>query len=106
MQQKVIEILLYKADKRNRDILKKNFEIFYLRSKVMSLKNYDIRKTRTKKGKKGKKKRQSVILNIDNAFSKEMVEFRKLLNEEKLQDAKSEDEFDKNNEKEINNDEK
>ena len=106
MKQKAIEILLYKADKHNRDILKKNFEIFYLKSKVMSLKNYDIRKTRTKKGKKGKKKRQSVILNADNVFTGEMAEFRKFLNEEKLQDVKSEDEFDKENEKETNNYEK
>ena len=64
---KNLEIIFNKADRRNKVILKKYFEIYYLKSKVMSLSNYERRERRSKTTKiKRKTKKRSVIFNLDN----------------------------------------
>ena len=74
MQEKAIEILLYRADRHAKMILKKNFEIYYLKAKVMSLNNYSKPKRVKSLKKKGKKKRNSEIINIDDSFFKNIIE--------------------------------
>ena len=64
---KNLEIIFNKADRRNKVILKKYFEIYYLKSKVLSLSNYERRERRSKTTKvKRKTKKRSVIFNLDN----------------------------------------
>ena len=64
---KNLEIIFNKADRRNKVILKKYFDIYYLKSKVMSLSNYERRERRSKTTKiKRKTKKRSVIFNLDN----------------------------------------
>jgi hypothetical protein len=75
---KNMEILFNKADRRNKVILKKYFEIFYLKSKVMSLDKYERRSRRSKTTKVRKKKKNSMtdltnILKRENQSTKNLV---------------------------------
>jgi hypothetical protein len=64
---KNLEIIFNKADRRNKVILKKYFEIYFLKSKVISLSNYERREKRSKTTKvKRKTKKKSVIFNLEN----------------------------------------
>ena len=65
---KNLEILFNKADRQNKLVLKKALEIFYLKSKVLSLSNYERKGKRSKtlKVKKNKNKKKSVGFNLDN----------------------------------------
>ena len=58
---KSIEKIFYKLDKQNKTILRKIFEIYYLKSKVISLKNYEDLPRRCKTMKKGKKKEKQCV---------------------------------------------
>jgi len=75
---KNMEILFNKADRRNKVILKKYFEIFYLKSKVISLDKYQRRERRSKTTKVRKKKKNSMvdlnnILKRDHQTSKNVI---------------------------------
>ena len=63
-----LEILFNKADRQNKLALKKALEIFYLKSKVLSLSNYERKgkRSKTMKVKKNKNKKKSVGFNLDN----------------------------------------
>ena len=63
-----LEILFNKADRQNKLALKKALEIFYLKSKVLSLSNYERKgkRSKTMKIKKNKNKKKSVGFNLDN----------------------------------------
>jgi len=67
---KNMEILFNKADRRNKVILKKYFEIFYLKSKVMSLDKYERRSRRSKTTKIRKKKKNSMA-DLSNVLKRE-----------------------------------
>jgi len=96
MKKKAIEILLYRAERHTKMILKKNFEIYYLKSKVMSLGDYKIpRKVKTFK-KKIKKKRNSEIINIDNSLIQKMMDIQRS-NTDETKDNKNEEPKDEKN---------
>ena len=100
IQNKAIEILLNRADKYNKTILKKNFEIFYLKSKIMSLNEYDTKSPKKQKKSKSMKrrikKRKTVAID-NNAFKEKVIEFKTIFSNGTLQEVKSEDENDNDN---------
>lgn len=65
---KNLEIIFNKVDRQNKLTLKKALEIYYLKSKVLSLSNYERRgkRSKTMKVKKDKNKKKSVGFNLDN----------------------------------------
>ena len=70
MKLKALEIIFNKLDRNNKVIFKKKFEIFYLKSKVISLSSFKRADKRSKTG-KGKRKgaRRSVVaFNMDNVM--------------------------------------
>jgi hypothetical protein len=87
---KNMEILFNKADRRNKVILKKYFEIFYLKSKVMSLDKYERRSKRSKTTKVRKRKKNSMpdlnnvgILKRDLKTTKTLSLYDDNINDEK-----------------------
>ena len=78
MRERALEIILYKADRINRKILKKKFDIYYLKSKVLSLKEYVIEKPRRvktirKKTKAKESLRHSLFLDDDKKIINKMM---------------------------------
>ena len=64
---RLLEIIFNKLDKVNRTIMKKQLEIYYLKSKVLSLDNYQRRTKRSKTTKiKKKSTKKTVMFNLDN----------------------------------------
>lgn len=65
---KNLEIIFNKVDRQNKLTLKKALEIYYLKSKVLSLSNYERKgkRSKTMKVKKNKNKKKSVGFNLDN----------------------------------------
>jgi hypothetical protein len=63
-----LEIIFNKADRQNKLVLKKALEIFYLKSKVLSLSNYERKgkRSKTMKVKKDRNKKKTVGFNLDN----------------------------------------
>jgi hypothetical protein len=63
-----LEHIFNKADRQNKLLLKKAFEIYFLKTKVLSLSNYERKGKRSKtiKMKKNKNKKKSVGFNLDN----------------------------------------
>jgi hypothetical protein len=63
-----LEHIFNKADRQNKLILKKALEIYFLKTKVLSLSNYERKGKRSKtiKMKKNKNKKKSVGFNLDN----------------------------------------
>ena len=72
-----IEKIFYKADRQIKAILKKNFEIYYLKSKVMSLKNYEDLPRKCKTIKKGKKRKRKTVC-TDTAIIDKVSNLRKI----------------------------
>jgi len=94
MKQKAIEILLYRADRHNKMIMKKIFEIYYLRSKVLSLNTYTFKKPRRVKTvkKKDNDKRKSVYVSLDHEFVDKIMDSKKWTSDKNIKEYKSEDE--------------
>ena len=63
-----LEHIFNKADRQNKLLLKKAFEIYFLKTKVLSLSNYERKgkRSKTTKMKKNKNKKKSVGFNLDN----------------------------------------
>ena len=70
MKLKALEIIFNKLDRNNKVIFKKKFEIFYLKSKVISLSPFkrSDKRSRTAKGKRKGARRSVVVFNMDNAL--------------------------------------
>ena len=117
MRQKAIEIIFYKADRHNKLQLKKQFDIYYLKSKVLSLNDYPCtrpRRTRTiRKREKAKekekekekaketKKRCSLFMGEDKKIVNKMMNDKPNVNNNKINEIIIEDEND--NKKENDN---
>ena len=100
MRQKAIEIIFYKADKQNKLIVKKKFDIFYLKSKVLSLNDYPFtrprraRTIRRKEKAKEKKKRCSLFMGEDTKLVDKMMNDDLNVNDNKINEIIIEDEND------------
>jgi hypothetical protein len=70
MKLKALEIIFNKLDRNNKVIFKKKFEIFYLKSKVISLSSFkrSDKRSKTAKGKRKGARRSVVVFNMDNAL--------------------------------------
>ena len=68
-----IKILIYKADRRNKIVLKQKFEIFFLKSKVMSLNQYCKPKRVKTMKKRGKNKRKSLQMGEEKNLEEDLV---------------------------------
>ena len=85
MKKKAIEMLLYRADRQIKMILKKKFDIYYLRTKVISLNDYK-KPRRVKTLKRKDKKRNSEIINIGNSLDDKNIEFKRSNSDDKNKD--------------------
>ena len=96
MKQKALEILFYRADRHNKMIMKKKFEIYYLRSKVLSLNSFIFKRPRRVKTikKKDNIKRKSVNVGLDHEFVDKIMDNKKWISNKNIKEYKSEDEED------------
>ena len=103
VKEKALQILFCKLDRNNQKILKKKFDVYYLKSKVLSLNQYVInkpRRTRTlkKKEKSKQSKRSSLHMKNGNQFINKILGDADIINENKNEnenenDKKSENSF-------------
>ena len=86
IRQRAIEIIFYKADRHNKLILKKQFDIYYLKSKVLSLNDYQFTrprraKTIRRKEKAKEKKRASLFMGEDKKIVDKMMNDKPIVND-------------------------
>jgi hypothetical protein len=101
IKEKALQILFCKLDRNNQKILKQKFDVYYLKSKVLSLNEYAVykpRRTRTLKRKEKSKqsKRSSVHMKNGSQFVNKLLSDTDIINENKNEnehDNKSEDGF-------------
>ena len=98
-----LQKLLYKADRRNKLVLKLKFEIYFLKAKVMSLNQYNYSKPKRIKTikKKGKSKRRSVQIERKDISENNLI---RSISVEDDKMYKSEDEKEAINNKTIDED--
>ena len=106
IKSKKLEIIFYKTDKKNKTILKKKFEVLYLKSKILSLCDLEIqnptklRKSKTLK--KKKKKRNSVIVDSKHTFKNSIKNLQKVFSTDEVKEENNEDEDEKDKDIIIN----
>jgi len=94
---KALEIIFNKLDRNNKVVFKKKFEIFYLKSKVISLSSFK-RSDKRSKTAKGKRKgaRRSVVVssfNIDNTMLDQINKIKRSNSGDKKKDTQLENEI-------------
>ena len=96
MKQKALEILFYRADRHNKMIMKKKFEIYNLKSKVLSLNSSIFKRPRRVKTikKKDNIKRKSLNVGLDHEFVDKIMDNKKWISNKNIKEYKSEDEED------------
>ena len=96
MKLKTLEIIFNKLDRNNKVIFKKKFEIFYLKSKVISLNSFKRadKRSKTAKGKKKGVRRSVVVFNMDNAVLGQINQIKRSNSGDKKKDTQLENEYD------------
>ena len=96
MKLKALEIIFNKLDRNNKVIFKKKFEIFYLKSKVISLSSFKRadKRSKTAKGKRKGARRSVVAFNMDNVVLCQINQIKRSNSGDKKKDTQLENEFD------------
>ena len=95
MKLKALEIIFNKLDRNNKVIFKKKFEIFYLKSKVISLSSFKRadKRSKTAKGKRKGARRSVVAFNMDNVVLAQINQIKRSNSGDKKKNTQLENEI-------------